>query len=532
MTTPSERFDAILIGSGIGSLSAASILSQLYKKKVLVLERHAKLGGFTHVFKRQGKFEWDVGLHYVGEMAKGLMSRAMFDFVTGGNVRWQPMPDVYDVFQYPGFTFRARSGRSQLRSDLKECFPGEVAAIDAYFRDVKLAAGWLGRHVLGTSLPRLLAPMGSLAGAYGTSKALQTTGSYLAAHIRDARLRAVLASQWGNYGMPPSRSAFALHAMIASHYMDGAYYPIGGASSIASAVKPIIEAAGGQVLVNHLATEILLEDNRAVGVRAVQQKVDPPLERVFTADVIISGIGALLTYTKLLPTAPQIPYRKEIERFPRGTSNVTVYVGFKDDPSRLGLNGENYWMYDSIDHDEVFESRNALIGGKARHCFLSFPSLKNPQASTHTAEIIAFVDPEPFVQWSSQPVKKRGQEYEHLKGRIADALLGFVDERIPGFRNLVEYVEVSTPLTTEHYTGHPGGTIYGIPGIPERYRMPWVGFRTPIPNLFMAGADTSVHGIAGAMMSGAVTAGIAMGVPTALMHIFRAAKGFSASLPG
>lgn len=532
MTTPSQRFDVILIGSGIGSLSAASILSQLYGKRVLVLEQHSKPGGFTHIFKRRGKFEWDVGLHYVGEMVKGTMSRAMFDLVTAGGVRWQPMPDIYDVFLYPGLTFRARAGRSRLRSDLKERFPGEAAAIDTYFRDVRRASGWLGRHVVGKFLPRLLAPIGGLARAYGTSNALQTTGSYLETHIRDMHLRAVLASQWGDYGLPPGRSAFALHAVLASHYMDGAYYPIGGASSIASAVKPIIEATGGQVVLNHCAKEILIEGNRAVGVRAIQQKVDPPLEKIFTADIVISGIGALLTYSKLLPSSLHIPYREDIERFPRGTSNVTVYVGLKDDPRRLGLNGENYWMYDSFDHDEVFEDRNALIGGKARHCFLSFPSLKNPQASAHTAEIIAFIDSEPFLQWSSQPVKKRGQEYEQLKSRIADALLGFVDARIPGFGDLVEYVEVSTPLTTEHYTGHPGGTIYGVPGIPERYRMPWIGFRTPIPNLFMAGADTSIHGITGAMMSGAVAAGIIMGVPKALMHIFRSAREFSASLPG
>ena len=531
MSTSGQQFDVILIGSGIGNLSAASILSQLYGKKVLVLEKHSKAGGFTHIFKRQGKFEWDVGLHYVGGMSKGSMSRAMFDLVTAGGVRWQRLPDIYDVFMYPGLTFRARSGRSRLRSDLKKQFPGEANAIDTYFRDVRRASGWLGRHVVAKSLPRLMAPLSNLSQAYGASGALQTTRAYLETHIRDAQLRAVLASQWGDYGLPPRRSAFALHAMVTSHYMDGAYYPIGGASSIASAIRPVIEASGGQVLLSHRVEEVLIEGNRAVGVRAVQQKVDPPVEIRFAADIIISGVGALLTYARLLPRSLDIPYREDIVRFPRGASNVTVYIGLKDDPRRLGLSGENYWMYDSFDHDEVFEDRNALAGGKARHCFLSFPSLKNPQASAHTAEIIALVDPEPFLEWSSQPVKKRGPEYEHLKARIGDALLDFVDERIPGFRGLVEYVELSTPLTTEHYTGYPGGTIYGAPGIPERYRMPWIGFRTPIPNLMMAGADTSVHGVTGAMMSGAIAAGVAMGVPKALMHIFRSAREFSASLP-
>jgi len=531
MEPSSDRYDVLLIGSGIGCLSAASILAQLFGKRVLMIERHSKLGGFTHVFKRQGKFEWDVGLHYVGEMAKGSTSRSVCDLVTGGAVRWQPMPEAYDVFVYPGLTFQARAGKGRLRTDLIAAFPEEAEAINGYFRDLDRAVQWLGRHFVGTSLPRLLSPVGALASAFGSGDALMTTRSYLEGRFRDEKLRALLASQWGDYGLPPGQSAFALHAMIASHYLSGAFYPIGGAGGIASAVKPIIESAGGQVLVNHSVEEILIEGSKAVGVRAVQRKGEPPTEEFFYADAVISGVGALLTYTKLLPRTVPLSFREDVETFPRGTSHVTLYVGFKDDPRKLGVHGENYWMYDTFDHDMVFEERNDLVRGVARHCYLSFPSLKNPQAAGHTAEIIAFIGREPFEQWAGQTVKKRDEGYQQLKGRIADALLRFVDDRIPGFKDMVEYAELSTPLSNEHYTGYPGGYIYGVPGIPERYRKSWIGFKTPIRNLFMVGADSSMHGITGAMMSGAVGAGILMGAPKALMHIFRDAKKFSATLP-
>ncbi len=531
MASSSDRYDAILIGSGIGCLSAASVLAQLYHKRVLLIERHSKLGGFTHVFKRQGKFEWDVGLHYVGEMGKGSMSRAVCDLVTGGAVRWHPMPERYDTFVYPGLTFHAYAGKNRLRGDLIKMFPEEIDAISGYFRDIERAAQWLGRHFVGTSLPRLLSPLGTVASAFGAGDALVTTGSYLDSHFRDHRLKAVLASQWGDYGLPPSQSAFALHAMIASHYMSGAYYPIGGAGAIARAVKPIIEAAGGDVLVNHSVQEIIVDGKKAIGVRTLQRKVESPAESVFYADAIISGVGALLTYTKLLPPSVSVPFREDVQSFPRGTSHVTLYVGLREDPRLLGVQGENYWMYDSFDHDGLFNDRNALVGGTARHCFLSFPSLKNPQATAHTAEVIAFIDNEPFSRWSDQPVKKRDEEYQQLKGRIADALIRFVDERLPGFRDMIEYAELSSPLSNEHYTGYPGGYIYGVPGTPERYRKSWIGFKTPIRSLFMVGADSSMHGITGALMSGAVGAGILMGAPKALMHVFRSAKEFSASLP-
>jgi all-trans-retinol 13,14-reductase len=530
MDTSAERYDVVLIGSGIGSLSAASILAQLYHKRVLVIERHSKPGGFTHVFKRQSKYTWDVGLHYVGEMAKGSMTRSVCDLVTGGKVRWSPMPETYDVFMYPGFTFRARAGTSRLRSDLIAAFPDEAEAIDGYFHDLRRAAQWLGRHFVGSSLPSLLAPVGKLASAFGRADALITTRAYLDRRFRDEKLKALLTSQWGNYGLPPAQSAFALHAMLASHYMAGAYYPVGGAGAIGAAVKQTIESAGGQVLLNHSVEEILVEDGRAVGVRTLQRKTEAHVEKVFRADTVISDVGALLTYTRLLPSYVPLSVREEIEQFPRGTSHVALYIGFKDDPRRLGVTGENYWMFDSFDHDLLFQDRHSLVSGHARHCFLSFPSLKDPDATAHTCEIVAFIGPEPFERWAGQIVKQRDEQYQLLKGRIAGALVQFVDERIRGFKELIDFAELSTPLTNEHYTGYPGGAIYGVPGVPERYRKSWIGFKTPIRNLTMVGADSSIHGIAGSLMSGAVGAGIVMGGPKSLMQIFRSARQFSASL--
>ena len=61
-----ERYDAIVIGSGMGGLTCASLLAQLRGLRVLVLERHWRLGGFTHWFRRPNVGRFDVGLHYVG----------------------------------------------------------------------------------------------------------------------------------------------------------------------------------------------------------------------------------------------------------------------------------------------------------------------------------------------------------------------------------------------------------------------------------------------------------------------------------
>src|ERR1700740_763010 len=79
-----DSFDAIVIGSGMGALAFASLMARLRKWRVLVLERHFKIGGFTHTFSRPGGWTWDAGVHYVGEMGEGMTGRRPFHFINGG----------------------------------------------------------------------------------------------------------------------------------------------------------------------------------------------------------------------------------------------------------------------------------------------------------------------------------------------------------------------------------------------------------------------------------------------------------------
>ena len=109
-----NNYDAIVIGSGIGGLTTAALLSQM-GKKVLVLEQHYTAGGFTHAYERNG-YEWDVGVHYIGEMGSGGVAGAglakkTFDFITAGELQWAAMDTNYDRIILGNETFNLIAGK-------------------------------------------------------------------------------------------------------------------------------------------------------------------------------------------------------------------------------------------------------------------------------------------------------------------------------------------------------------------------------------------------------------------------------------
>jgi all-trans-retinol 13,14-reductase len=149
---------------------------------------------------------------------------------------------------------------------LTAAFPNERSNIEQYFRDLRSAGHWANRYFAAMAMPAPLASIVRVLNRLTSDLPLEVTQHYLARRFRDPQLRAVVTSQWADYGIPPGRSAFATHAVIATHYLNGAWYPDGGAGEIAKATGAVIRAAGGELLPNHEVTHILLDGGRAVGV--------------------------------------------------------------------------------------------------------------------------------------------------------------------------------------------------------------------------------------------------------------------------
>ncbi|HEU4384049.1 MAG TPA: NAD(P)/FAD-dependent oxidoreductase [Anaeromyxobacteraceae bacterium] len=509
MSSPvANDFDAVVVGSGMGGLSAAALLARLHGSRVLVLERHWRAGGFTHTFSRPGGWRWDVGVHYVGAEADrpGTM-RDVLSVTTGGALSWTRMPDPFERLVFPGFEFEIRSGRERFAEDLAQAFPAEAGAVRRYLRDVERAASATALLGMRGAAPAPVAAAARVLMARRWRLARRTTRSVLDSRFRDERLKAVLGARWGDHGLPPSRSAFLAHAVITAHYLEGGLYPVGSAARIADGARRVIEEAGGAVRVRAEVERILLERGRAAGVRLAGGEV-------VRAPVVISDAGARATFLKLVPPEVPLPFRETVARAEPGMAHVSLYLGLSASPERLGVRGENFWIHDSLDQDALWARRGGVGAGDVSHVYLSFPSLKDPQARSHTAEIVTAVDGAGFARWAGTAWKRRGAEYQGLKERIADALLEAVERRLPGFRSLVAYRELSTPLSTEAFTGHRGGEIYGIPCTPERLDMAFLQARTPVKGLFLTGADALFLGIGGTAMSGLMAAAAVAGPST------------------
>jgi len=495
-----SEYDAIIIGSGMGGLSCGALLSKIYGRRVLILEKHHTIGGLTQVFSREHGYKWDVGLHYVGFMGEGQQGRILMDFLTGGNVEWNRMPDPFDIFMYPDLTIKLGSNREDFIQQLVAHFPEEESAIRKYFKDVQKASSQLAFRMMRHGMPHLFAGIIGLYQKFVHNHGLQTTQEYFDQHFHSDKLKAILASQWGDYGLPPRLSAFGIHALIVRFYSEGGYYPKGGADALAQSIAKVIEAHGGNLCPNHEVQEIIVKDQKATGVKVKVPHQHEPV--TYHAPHIISNAGAINTYLHFLQRPFDLPFAEELKSFPKGHSAVTLYLGLKESPARLGIQGENYWIYEDYNHNDWDAHDEALMLGNPKQSFLSFPSMKDPAATAHTAEIVHFVDHQYFEQWENTKVMQRGDEYKALKQKISRGLLRLVERHIPGFTDLVAYQELATPLTFEDFTGWPSGAFYGIPAIPERYQKSWLKANTPIENLYLTGSDVSSLGIMGSAMGG------------------------------
>jgi all-trans-retinol 13,14-reductase len=499
-------YDVIVIGSGMGGMTSAAMLAKL-GKRVLVLEQHYVPGGFTHTFRRK-HYEWDVGVHAVGEVTEQSMTGRLLHHLTDGRLKWSTLGPVYDEFHYPdGFRIDFPDSPHQFRENLCAAFPDETGAIDKYLELVRDVSRNMKGYYLAKVFPKSLAPIANQLLARKAQKSFELSTEKVVNELTDnEQLRSILCAQWGYYGSPPSRSSFAIQALVVKHFQWGAYYPDGGSGSIAKCLLKTVADAGGWTRIRADVDEILVRKRRAVGVRL---KTGEEIE----AKQVVSAAGIQSTLGRLVPAE----YREQqwsdsIQRLPKSAAHVCLYLGFKGDIRQAGCTAANKWFYNTWDNEQepwAIDDLENLPDAAILYC--SFPSLKDPlhdpgPDQRHTGEVVTFVPWESFQPWLDTRWQKRGDEYLNLKKQLEAKLLEQFLVHVPGLRDMVDYAELSTPLSTDNFCRPMDGAIYGIEPTPDRFRNHWLRARAPIKNLYFSGSELASVGVIGAMMGGVLGA--------------------------
>jgi all-trans-retinol 13,14-reductase len=416
-----DHWDAIVIGSGIGGLSVAATMAKLAGKRVLVLERHYTAGGFTHTFRRPG-YEWDVGVHYIGDVSHPRGSaRRIFDFITDGELDWADMGDVYDRIILGENSYDYVKGLENFRAQLHEYFPSEKDAINQYLEKVLSTAKKAQLFFAEKAMPPFVSRLfGGMMRRPMLKEATRTTREVIEEITQNQELIGVLTGQFGDYGLVPAESTFFIHAMVTSHYFRGAAYPAGGSGRIAEAILPVIERAGGEVITNAEVDQIIIENRQAVGVRLLNG-------REFRAPTVVSDAGVLNTLSRLLPesAAKAAGLANKADEIGASVAHLSLYVGLKGTTEELGLEKTNLWVYPDHRHEENFKRFQKDINAPLPVVYLSFPSAKDPDfhrryPGRSTVEALTLGPYAPFKAWENTSWKKRGAEYEELKASLSE----------------------------------------------------------------------------------------------------------------
>ncbi|WP_310992251.1 phytoene desaturase family protein [Aequorivita marina] len=492
----------IVVGSGMGGLTVATWLAKA-GKKVAIFEQHYVPGGFTHSFKRKDGFQWDVGVHYVGNMAKGNSLRSFFDFLTDGKLEWESMGSIYDVANIGGTEYIFKAGKENFRKQLITYFPAEEKAIDTYLKLIEKS----NKRGSGFFFEKVFEPWFSKAVGWIFKKrysnfSKRSTWQVLNKITNNKRLIAVLCSQCGNYGLSPKNSSFAAHAMVIGHFMEGGYYPVGGSDQICQKTLEVFIAHGGKTYINAEVDKIVTNKKRVTGIEINKNFI--PCKSV------ISNVGVNNTFNHLLTEADRETCNFNLKNVPPASAHICLYLGLNKSSEALNLPKSNLWFYKHDDIDEIFENAN-LENAPSNFAYISFPSAKDPEwevknPGTTTIQAISIGNIEWFKSYKKSKWMKRGKEYEKLKNDFETQMLGVLYKFYPQIKGSIVTSEVSTPLSTKNFTNYKSGEIYGVAHSPERFKLSFLRPKTKIKGLFLTGQDITLVGVAGAMLSGLLCA--------------------------
>jgi all-trans-retinol 13,14-reductase len=466
------NYDIIIIGGGLGGLTAGAKLAK-EGKKVLLLEQHDRVGGYATTFKR-GNFILEVGLHELDGPSPGNMKTKIFNELdVFQNVKFVKVPEFYR-FLNERIDITIPHDPVVATERLVSLFPQEADGIKAYFNQL-LKPGKRGSEI-----------------EYQDS----SVGDFLDSIIKNEDLKLILLGNLGYFHDDPYTLSLAYYTTAqASYYSGGASYIEGGSQKLSDHLADYIRNHGGEVLLNHLVTNIKTDNHKVTGVVFKRKNIRESTNHEAFANVIIANT-AMPNVPGLLSKEYGNKLEDEFQYQEIGASLLTIYLGFKKPVKELGYNYYSTFIMDnSIKSQKDIFKNNSADFAKRSFTFADYSqvdSLLAPEGKS--VGTICCIDYLKDWEWLDR------KAYLSKKEKVAQTFIERLEKLIPGIGNIIEYHEVATPYTLKRYTSNPGGAVYGFAQSPSRKTVD----TSSLPdNLYFA----SAWGKTGGGFSGAIYGG-------------------------
>lgn len=463
MQSLNNKYDVVVIGSGIGGLVCAGLLA---KKgfKVLIVERNAEPGGRVCSFMQDG-FTFDTFIHWVPSCGKGgVVYNTLDELGIIEEVEFLKSPFWYRAF-YPEHILDVPADENGFVEIHIKAFPSESNNIRNLFKKIKRIYNQIvNTHpyqgVLKTILfsPDLIKYIN------------KTFSQFLDDFLSDKKLKSVISACWTYNGLPPSRlSALVMISTIMQYTSEGCYCCKGGFSNVSRALVKGIEKFGGQVLLKKEIQEIIVEDN---SVKAIKLENDSYIQ----ARNIVSNADANYTFFHLIGANKlKNNFIVKLKNMVPSTSAFAIYLGVDVDMSRALP--ENFFN-SSYSPIADYEDNQRL---NYKRIVFSIPSLIDNSISPPSKHSMFIIAPSPYY------VRKN---WDEIKDDITKRLIKNVEKIIPFLSKHIVTKKIITPLDIEKYSSTTEGAMYGwensIAHIGSRRLSPI----TPISGLYLVGSWT------------------------------------------
>jgi prolycopene isomerase len=452
-----NKFDAVVLGSGIGGLNSGALLAHA-GMKVLVLEQHTKIGGYAHCFKRK-KFTFESGIHSVPMSSDGFIMHILRILGIDSSITTIDLPSMYH-FSTPDKSFTMPSSKEDITEFLyrHNNAPEEVNSL---LDSAQKFYDHICAPIFNYEKEFIPEDVHFMSQFHNRSY-----HDHITSLVSGKSIRTSLFAQWPYAGISPEKcGALYSFTMFLLHRREGSHFCKGGFSSLADALSSVITKNGGEVITKKRVTNLLVENNK--------------VSHVLTSDgadyhtsLVVSNINPFQLHNTIIPENHRRKLiSKRLTNLSPSISSVIVYLGMKKTFTPMMSDTVNFW-YESENFEAIYDKITANNITPLNHLIM----LRGIDEGDYpTLTLMYFVRSDLSNDWHS------------FKQIMSDRMIQKLEELHPGIKEMIELVEIGSPDTFNRYTLNTDGALYGFANVKDLYGEAKMPVTTHLPNLFQTG---------------------------------------------